>query len=276
MYKWILPALPVMFGLATAPAHAEGRGTTVLHVGLLNGTTLDSSTPLHTDLKPGLGALIGIPESFDSPGTSATVSNTTTLQVAMSYFVTDHLAIKSEGGIPPKFYLRGKGVVQPSAALSSLSVDLGSKENNPIASSRQWSPALLLQYYFGKPTARWRPIVGVGVTYTFFTQVTLNQDFKNDLKDTFGRSLALANLNFPIDDTKVKAKSSPDWAPIANVGLNYAYDQHWGVALSVSYVDLKTTSSINIYSADGTRLSHSTTKIDIDPLATALLVSYSF
>src|SRR3546814_15416610 len=68
------------------------------------------------------------------------------------------------------------------------------------------------------PDAHWRPVLGMGVTYTFFTDVKLDRDFENDLNKTFGRSLALANLNLPVDGTKVKAKSSPDWAPIANVG----------------------------------------------------------
>ncbi|NGY06671.1 OmpW/AlkL family protein [Solimonas terrae] len=248
----------------------------LLQAGVLNAVTLDHSTPLHTDVKPGLGVLLGIPASFDSPGTSATVSNATTLQVAMSYFVTDHLAIKTEGGIPPKFDLRGKGVVQPNPSIAALSVDLGSRDNNPIASSRQWSPALLLQYYFRQPSARWRPVLGVGVTYTFFTDVKLKPEFERDLNSTFGRSLALANLNFPIDGTTVKAKSAPDWAPIANVGVSYAFDAHWGAALSLSYVGLSTTSTIAINAADGTRLSTSKTSIDINPLATALLISYVF
>src|SRR3546814_1309484 len=73
----------------------------------------------------------------------------------------------------------------------------------------------------------------MGVTDTFFTDVKLDRDFENDLNKTFGRSLALANLNLPVDGTKVKAKSSPDWAPIANVGLSYAFDSHWSAALSL-------------------------------------------
>lgn len=266
----------VLLSAFSLPAAAQAAGSMLLQAGVLNAVTLDKSTELHTDVKPGLGALIGIPQSFDSPGTSATASNATTLQVALSYFVTDHLAIKAEGGIPPKFYLRGKGVVQPNPNIAALSVDLGARDNNPIASSRQWSPALLAQYYFGQSGAHWRPVLGAGVTYTFFTGVKLDRDFENDLNATFGRNLALANLNFPIDGTKVNAKSAPDWAPIANIGLSYAFDSHWGAALSVSYVWLSTSSTITIDAADGTRLSTSKTRIDIDPLATALLVSYNF
>src|SRR3546814_6661577 len=89
--------------------------------------------------------------------------------------VTDQLAIKTEGGIPPKFYLRGKGVVQPNPNIAALSVDLGARDSNPLASSWQWSPALLAQYYFGQPDAHWRPVLGMGVTYTFFNDVKLDR-----------------------------------------------------------------------------------------------------
>lgn len=270
-----LLSFPLLFAFPLS-ALAQSAGSLLLQTGVLGARTLDDSKPLHTELKPGLGVLLGIPQSFDSPGTSASVSDAITLQIALSYFLTDHLAFKAEGGIPPKFHLRGKGVVQPSASIPALSVDLGDPANNPIASSRQWSPALLLQYYFRDPAARWRPVLGVGLTYTFFTDVKLDRDFENDLNTTFGRSLALANLDFPIDDTRVKAHSTPDWAPIANAGLSYAFDMHWGAAFSVSYVALSTTSRIDIYGADGARLSRSTTKIDINPLATALLISYVF
>lgn len=268
--------LACLLSVASLPAAAQTAGTTVLSVGGINARTLDSSKPLHTEVQRGLGVLIGIPESFDSPGTSISVGNATTLQVALSYFITDHLAITTEGGLPPKFYLRGKGTVQPNPNIDALSVDIGAAASNPIAWSRQWSPAVLMQYYFGSPEAQWRPILGVGVIYTFFTRVSVDRDFANDLNRTFGRSLALANLNFPIDGTHVKVRSTPDWAPIANVGMAYAFDRHWGATLSVSYVDLKTTSKIDIYGADGKRLSHSETDLDLDPLATALLVTYAF
>ena len=111
------------------------------------------------------------------------------------------------------------------------------------------------------------------MTYTWFTNVELSKGFYDDLNGTFGRTLAAANGN-SINGTHVDAKSSPDWAPIINAGLSYAFNRSWGLSASISYVDLKTTSTINIFAADGTRLSHSTTDIDIDPLVTAVVLSY--
>ena len=268
----VLPLL--LLCLFSLPAAAQTAGTLVTQVGWLHAQTHDSSKPLHTDVKPGLGALIGIPESFDSAGTSAAIGNADTLVIASSYFVTDHFAVKFEGGIPPTFDLYGEGVVQPNPNINALSVDLGA--HKPLASSLQWSPALLFQYYFRPAAATWRPYVGLGVTYTWFTHVDLNKDFKNDLNQTFGRSLALANGKFPINGTYVDASSTPDWAPIVNAGLTYAFNKTWGLSASVSYVDLSTVSKINIYAADGTRLSHSQTHIQIDPLVTALMVNYAF
>lgn len=265
----------ILLGLAlcsvSLPSLAQQAGSIVLQAGWIHAQTLDSSRPLHTDVKPGLGALIGIPDRFDSPGTSASVNNADTLLLASTYFVTDHLAVKFEGGIPPTFDLHGKGVVQPNRNINALSVDLSA--HNPIASSRQWSPVLLLQYHFRRAEATWRPSLGLGVTYTWFTNVELSKGFYDDLNNTFGRALALANGKTP-GDTYVEAKSSPDWAPIVNAGLSYALSRQWGLSASISYVGLKTESAIDIYAGDGTRLSHSTTRIDIDPLVTALMLTY--
>src|SRR3546814_11228665 len=102
------------------------------------------------------------------------------------------------------------GDEQPKPYIQALRFLLGTRDGNPLFSARQWSPALLAQYYFGQPDAHWRPVLGMGVTYTFFTDVKLDRDFENDLNKTFGRSLALANLNLPVDGTKVKAKRSEE------------------------------------------------------------------
>ncbi|WP_026352938.1 OmpW/AlkL family protein [Solimonas variicoloris] len=253
------------------PALAQQAGSVVLQAGWIHGQTLDSSKPLHTDLKPGLGALIGIPDSFDSPGTAASINDADTLLLASTYFATDHWAVKIEGGIPPTFDLHGEGVVQPNRNIDALRVDLGA--HNPIASSRQWSPVLLLQYHFGRAEARWRPYLGLGVTYTWFTNVELGKGFYDDLNNTFGRALAVANGK-PPGDTYVEADSSPGWGPIVNAGLSYALSRQWGLSASASYVAFKTESTIDIYAGDGTRLSHSTTQIDVDPLVMALMLTY--
>ncbi|WP_028080383.1 OmpW/AlkL family protein [Solimonas soli] len=259
--------LPLALCSIALPAAAQTAGSVVLQAGWLHVQTLDSSTPLHTNAL----LVLGRESSFDSPGTSASIGNADTLVLASSYFVTDHLAIKFEGGIPPTFDLYGKGVVRSPLLGQLINVDLGA--HNPIASSRQWSPALLFQYYFRHPEATWRPYLGLGVTYTWFTNVELSKGFYDDLNNEFGKTLAVTNLKSP-NGTHVDARSSPDWAPIVNAGLSYAFNRNWGLSASVSYVDLKTTSTINIFAADGTRLSHSTTDIDIDPLVTAVVLSY--
>ncbi|MFT4047202.1 MAG: OmpW family outer membrane protein [Solimonas sp.] len=269
--KNLLPALVLC--LPSLTASAQTAGTVVTQIGWLHAQTHDGSNPLHTDVKAGLGSLIGIPDSFDSPGTSTSIGNADTLVIANSYFITGHLALKFEGGIPPTFDLYGRGVVQPNENLSALSVDLGA--HRPLASSMQWSPALLFQYHFRPAAARWRPYAGVGVTYTWFTHVDLNNGFKDDLKNTFGVPLAVANLKSP-SGIYVEANATPDWAPIANAGLSYAFSPRWGVSASVSYVGLSTESKIDIYAADGTRLAHSQTRISLNPVVTALVASYAF
>ena len=73
-----------------------------------------------------------------------------------------------------------------------ISVDLGDPANNPLATARQWSPAALLQYYFFDSSFALRPYLGLGFTYTWFTDVELNAAFDDTLNSSFGRTLALA------------------------------------------------------------------------------------
>src|SRR3546814_5630738 len=74
-----------LLSACSLPAVAQTAGSMLLQAGVINAVKLDDSTPLHTMVKPGLGALIGLPHSFDSPGTSATESQAQTLQIQFTY-----------------------------------------------------------------------------------------------------------------------------------------------------------------------------------------------
>ncbi len=262
--------------LSAGVAQANEAGDWVAQAGWFFIAPHESSDPLRTELTPtALGELLGIGPEFESPGTAASVDRSDTLALTLTYFVTDHLAIKAESGIPARFDLRGEGLVRPTGPAGALiGVDLGAPANNPLARARQWSPALLLQYYFFEPQLRLRPFVGVGATYTWFTDIELNPSFRDEVQRNFGAPLALA-AGAP-GPTHAEAESSPSWAPIFNAGLAYALDERWGVLASVSHVPLKTTSTIVLSAADGTRLARSETTIDLDPIVTSLLLSYRF
>lgn len=257
-------------------ARADQAGDIVVQVGWFFVNPQESSQPLQTRLTPTvLGAILGIAPEFDSPDTVATVADSSTPAFTLSYFFTDHLAVKIEGGIPAEFDLSGRGVVRPSGIAGTLiNVDLGAQGNNPLASARQWSPAVLLQWYFRETDTQLRPYLGLGTTYTWFTDVELNPTFEQDVQRNFGAPLALA-VGEP-GATTVDAQASSSWAPIVNAGFSLALSEHWGLSASVSYIFLKTTSTIDIRTQGGTPLARSSTKLDLNPIVSSVLLSYRF
>jgi len=143
-----------------------------------------------------------------------------------------------------------------------------------VKSVRQWSPALIFQYYFNAPTAAFRPFAGIGVSYNFFTNIKLTNGFETSTQNNLGAVLA-AGAGKP-GPTSVEAKASSSWQPVFNLGATYNFDKHWGLIASLTYIPLKTTSSLIIKAADGTELATTKTRLKADPLITFLAVSYRF
>ncbi|HTJ92426.1 MAG TPA: OmpW family outer membrane protein [Pararobbsia sp.] len=259
------------------PAFAQAAGDNVVSLGWFHVQTLDSSSNQTTTVPSSpIYSVLGLPTSFTSPGTSQTVSNANTLGLTIAHFLTDNIAVTTVAGVPPTFKLYGTGILQapgPAGALGN--VNLGSAANNPLVTSvREWSPALLLQYYLFDATSRFRPFAGLGVSYNWFSSIQLNQNFKNDLNTQLGATLA-AGSGHPTP-TSVYAQSSPSWQPVFNAGLTYNFNEHWSVVGSVSYIPLKTTTVITIKGADGAVLSQSKSELKVNPVISFVALGYKF
>ena len=112
--------------------------------------------------------------------------------------------------------------------------------------------AAILQYYFGAANAKFRPFLGLGVSYNWFSDLQLNTNFIKQTQDNLGAVLA-AGAGKP-GTTSVEAKASSSWQPVFNAGLQYNMTEHFGLIASVTYIPLKTTSTVTIKAADGTVL----------------------
>lgn len=261
-----------------APALAavgDDRRSHLLQTGWFHIDTLDRTEPLRTQLRPSIpGTLLGLEQDFVSPGTGATISSSDTLALTYSYFIGDHFSIKLEGGVPVDFDLYGYGTVEAAGVPNPPAVDLAAEENNPLASATQWSPVLMLQYFFRDPQREIRPYLGLGVAYTWFTDVELDPQFEAALNEQFGATLA--QLGGFTGDTYVEADATSDVAPIFNAGVSVDLSERWNLSLSASYSLLETETTIDIHAQDGTRLSRSTTTAEINPLVTAVLLGYRF
>lgn len=258
-------------------AYAQGAGANVISLGWFHIMPQDSSTPLTTHVSPQpIDTPLRLPSSFTSSGTGLSTTNADTAGLVISHFFTDHIALTTVAGVPPTFKMYGHGkVVPPGPSAAFGTVNLDDPSNEPIVKSvRQWSPAVLLHYYFGSATARFRPYLGIGVSYNWYSDIQLNPNFVTSTQDNLGAVLA-AGANKP-GRTSVEAKASSSWAPVFNVGAAYSLSKHWGLTANLTYIPLKTTSSVIVKAADGTVLGVTQGKLTANPLITFVALSYKF
>lgn len=238
-YKQALAGLGALAALSSA--HAQSAHTFYVTTGWFRFMPQDSSDPLKLD------SMGGSPINMSIPNTGTGIDSTDTLGISGGYFITDHVAAELELGIPPKFNLNGEGQFSPFGKLGS---------------ARLWAPALLLKYYFNKPEAKFRPYVGIGGTYAWFTNAKISNG-----------AFEQGALGGP---TSVSTDRS--WAPVFNVGFNYALTRHWFAGFSVSYIPVNVTATLNttVASQVGPLTRVSEAKIHLNPIVTYLKVGYMF
>ncbi len=192
-------------------------------------------------------------------GTGACVGNADTAGVSLGYFITDNIAAEAELGIPPKFDLSGSGSLSP----------LGK-----IGEARMWAPAVLLKYYFNKADSKFRPYLGVGATYVWFTGDSItNQTLTQNIGLIGTRPLAPLGLAGPGVQTSVSTTNS--WAPVFSAGFNYNFTKHWFAGFSLSYIPVNVTANLDTTNTAGVHV-RSEAKIHLNPIVTYLKVGYAF
>lgn len=277
MNKTLLCAAAGALALAPLAAQAQSAGSNVVTLGWFHVMPQQSSTPMTTNVAPTpINTPLRLPPTFTSPGTGLRTSGADTVGLTVSHFLTDHIAVTSVAGVPPVFKVSGQGTIRPPGPAGALGTqNIGLASVNPIVKSvRQWSPAVLLQYYFGAATTKFRPFLGLGVSYNWFSDLQLNTNFIKQTQDNLGAILA-AGAGKP-GTTSVEAKASSSWQPVFNAGLQYNLTEHFGLIASVTYIPLKTTSTVTIKAADGTVLAESKSELKADPIISYVGMTYKF
>lgn len=228
--------------LATAPIYAQTAGSTIVGAGWLHLAPQSSSDPLYIK---SVGSTV---KNQSKPGTGSGVSTADTLGLTVNHFFTDNVAVELVAGLPPAHKINGTGIYDKYGELGSV---------------KQWSPALLMKYYFGEATTKFRPYVGLGVNYTWFS----------DAKITNAQFSATELLGTTPSMTSVKADAS--WNPVFNIGASYAIADRWYVMASVSYLPLKTTAHLTTTLGSGAKL-ESEAKLRVRPIVSLLSVGYRF
>ncbi|MGF6837865.1 outer membrane protein [Paraburkholderia youngii] len=227
--------------VASASAHAQSAGSNVVGAGWLRLAPQTSSDPLEVG-----GQAV--------PNTGASVDNADTVGITFTHFFTDNIALETVLGIPPKFKFYGTG------ALEAPSI-------NPLGDVRQWSPTLVLKYYFLSAQSRWRPYAGLGVSYIWFTNAHVSPAFQQSLSQQFtnGQSASLPT----------SAHVDSEWSPVFNAGVTLNFSEHWSGVLSFSYLPFGTKANLTTTLPHGGTV-HSVAKVTLDPLVTLVSVNYRF
>jgi outer membrane protein len=258
------------------PVAAAQRGDNVLQFGWLHLMPNSGSTALHTEVAPSLlGSLLGVQSSFDSPGTAASAHSADTVALIFTRFLSDHVAIQMVGGVPAHINITGQGRVAPTGLLGQfIHVDLAAAQNNPLVSVQEWTPAVLLQYHFGRSASAWHPYLGIGASYAWFSGYAPNGAFRTALQSNFGNLLGLAS-GHP-GPTRIEVSASRSWNPVFNAGVSYDLSAHWGVAGSLSYAPLFSDAHIKVLAQGGAVLADSDSRLSQHALVSAVLLSYRF
>lgn len=239
--KKSLLALAAFSALASGSAFAQQAGSWQVGAGWLHFAPQDSSEPLR----------FTSPVNRTVAGSGAGVGNADTLGLNATYFVDDHWATQLELGIPPKFKLSGEGTL----------ARLGE-----IGTAQQWSPTVLVKYYFNDANAIFRPYLGLGATYVFYRKVELSQSLQGAIAAQLGAPSAVARTSADLDSS---------FAPVFNVGAAYKFDKNWGMVASVSYIPLKTKAKLTT-SIAGRDVATSQTRLKLNPIVPYIGLTYTF
>lgn len=233
-------------------ANAQQAGDLVIGAGWMHLAPQDKSQTLQ--VQPA-----GSSTSVPFQGSGAKVGSSNTFGLSAVYYFDSHWGLETVAGIPPKFKLDGSGTLASTGR---------------IGEARQWSPALLLRYTFLEGNAKFRPFVGLGATYVWYSDIKLTDGINTAIAGGLSRA---SGSVIPPSAVNTSAKLSKSFAPVLNVGAGYQFDDHWGVAFSVSYIPLKTKATLTTRSAaTGATVATSRTKLTLDPIVSYLSLTYRF
>jgi outer membrane protein len=164
----------------------------------------------HVNFNIQSGELTG-PPGTTPPGIGVDVRNLNILAISYQRRLSSNWAVQFQGGIPPTLTVVGAGAAQSAGT---------------VANARIWFPTVLALYTFTDVPII-RPYVGVGATYTFFTEEKASQAYTAAV---LGSSSSLS----------MKAS----WGPYVRLGFEYPIDNNWSLNMEYSTFRFKTTATI--------------------------------
>ncbi|CAG9264431.1 OmpW family protein [Burkholderia diffusa] len=245
--------LPLLCSAFCSGAIAQVAGDTVVTAGgawlnFANSSSgnLVSSSPFGT---------------FASNGTNSEIHNALTEGIFITRYFTDNIAVEGALAFPPKLNMYAQGNAAPLGA-GGPNMPLGSLQ--PLASARTWPAMALLKYAFGRPDASFRPFLGLGVNYTWYSGIELNPAFYQ------------AAQAFAGSGGSVQSSLHDSWNPVFTAGFTYRMAERWYAMGTLMYIPLKTDAEIRSTAANGQTVMTNRIHINADPVIAFVGVGYRF
>lgn len=207
-----------------------------VNVGAINVAPNDSSSSLNV-----VESVAGLPAGSTAVG----VNSNTQLGLTVDYQIDKNWTVELIAATPFSHDIEVEG-----SAIDGL--DIGNTKHLP--------PTLLAQYHFDLGDSKLDPFVGLGLNYTKFFDSSASGALKSTLQ-----ALKVANANDDVD-----LKLSDSWGLAIQAGVNYQLDQHWGLHLMVSKMDIDTTGEVRLNGA-----TIQSVDVQIDPLVVMAGVRWS-
>ncbi len=207
---------------AALPAQAQSQGDILVRIGL-------------TQVSPKVKS--GDLTAPAPPHTRIDVTGDTVFGGGVTYFVTDNWALDLPLALPLHNRIKGAGAIGSSGQ---------------IGTTKTLPATLFGQYHFLEATAKWRPYVGLGLTYVSFFEETGNS--------------ALTGLTNPsVTPTGLRIKDK--FALTEQVGLTYAFSPKCFAEFMVAKTQLKTRATLS---------TGQTLDATLDPVTMGLYVGFKY
>jgi outer membrane protein len=221
MSTFIIPLVAAAALASALPAAAQSAGQWAVVVGENRISPKVESGDLSG---PGLG------------GVKIDVTSAYAPIVGISYMITDNISTELKLGAPYRHDLIGKGTINGVGKIGDV---------------QSFPPTLYAQYRFLSPASRFRPYVGLGLTYAYF-------------RDAEASPTLVALLGPTTVEVDAKFAATPQ------IGMTFAVNDKWFIESNLSKTYLKTRTTLN---SSGTIRTIDTR---LDPVAFSIGVGYKF
>ena len=235
--KHVVIAAGLAGALLSQPSFAFRAGDNAIYVG---GAYVSPSGSIGTLNSTGpAGAYF----NTITPGTTASIENASTFIVSYFHMFTDNVAAELTVGNPVSMKV-------------DMNIPNANKSVNSAATTDASFPSVVVKYLFNAPADAFRPYVGLGVNYTYFSNTSANSD--SLVQNLAGTSQSL----------------SSSWNPVFNAGAIYNLNDHWSLNVGISYVPM--TSDVSFSGAGAGAGTTTSGKLTINPTDVTFKIGYRF